>query len=525
MPCSPMPDDSRPDIVLASESDFFLPADKEGQARHGAGPMNRYFLAPLDRMGLPYVYHLPIPAQLGVVSLATYLHSRGFKVLAFDNILRIAERRESFFAALERQPAAVGISTAHMWRPATVERLAAWVRERAPAAKIVLGGFGAWRYEAMRALGDVTVLGEGEQTLADLLTALARREPWDAIPNLVWRDSGRWRASPRCPNFSLAQRPAPDWEMLAVRPSFCHEIESSRGCPHACAYCAYPNRANQPMMTRPIGDVAAELRRNHERYGMESFRFTDSTFTSDPKRAQALCQAMISAGLRLKWRCFGRADDFLRLPSLARTMKEAGCVTVQLGLESGSDDILQRMRRDCSKSQMREGVRLAKAGGLFLQGNFIAGFPGETLATRAETLEFIRDCGIDIVFFTPLGVTDELRADARRREDRHLHLQGMWQEWSHDGMDHHEAERQCAYYINAVALKMDQPLLFGFPLYGLNDEEGLSLLRAFRDYYRGDKSANAALREAAQEGIRPLYSKILACYSRSAAAIPGPVTA
>ena len=69
------------------------------------------------------------------------------------------------------------------------------------------------------------------------------------------------RASPRCPNFSLAQRPAPDWEMLAVRPSFCHEIESSRGCPHACAYCAYPNRANQPMMTRPIGDVAAELRR------------------------------------------------------------------------------------------------------------------------------------------------------------------------------------------------------------------------------------------------------------------------
>ena len=508
-----MPNHEDPDIVLVTESAFFHPKSTSFIDH----PMTWYSLEPLTRLNFPYIYHFPAQPQLGIVLLATYLRRRGFKVLVFDNVFRLAEQRDKFFAALKRHPAAVGISTTFMSSAGAIADIAGWVRTHAPGAKIVLGGIGALKNQFAHDYGDFIVAGVGEQTLADLLTALTRRQPWDGISNLCWRDNaGQWRATERRANFSITQRPAPDWDMLDLRPQLCYGIESSRGCPHACAFCDFPNAANQqPVTLRPIDEVVAELRKNREQYGLESFYFTDSNFTSHPERAAALCRAIMDAGLRIQWRCYGRADDFIRLPTLAKTMQEAGCVVVALGLESGSDELLKRMRKDCTRAQMQEGLGIAKAGGLLIHGSFIIGFPGETPATVAETLDFIRNSDIDSVYFHILSVTDQLRDDAERREDRHLHIVGKWQSWSHDGMCSHEAARLCAHCIDVISTTMERPLLTSFPIYGmygLNLEESIALQHAFRAYRRAAKDGDQTRLEAAQEQIRSLYSKIMACY-------------
>ena len=263
-----MSEDSRPDLVLVVESDYFLPLAGGSLALDRHDPMNAYFVGPLTGLGLPHVFHLPNPPALGVTLLATYLRRQGLDVAVLANVFRLARERERFFAMLERRPLAVGISTTFMHSPESVARIAGWVRERSPGTKVLLGGFRAWRKEEVRALGDVTVLGEGEKTLLDLMSALRRGEAWEHVPNLVWRSGGRWASSARQANFTLAERLPPDWELLGMRSTHCYGVEASRGCTHTCAFCAYPNDANQQMMLRPVEDVVAELKRDREKYGI-----------------------------------------------------------------------------------------------------------------------------------------------------------------------------------------------------------------------------------------------------------------
>ena len=507
-----MPKDPGLDLILIADSDYH-----PGGASDHYGPMNEYFIAPLARLGLPHPYSLPNPPSLGVAALATYLRRSGAQVQVFENVLRLPGQRARLFAALEHAPAAVGISTTSLFSAGSVARLAGWVRERAPAAKIVLGGFHAARSEAMRALADVTVVGEGEQTLQDLLTAIKSGASWEDIPNLVWQEQGRRRATPRRANLDIAGIPPPDWDLLDASPAHCYGIEASRGCRYDCAFCAVPDKGNQRL--RPVAEVVAEMRRDRERYGISLLSFVDSNFTSYPEHALALCQAIAAADLKIRWRCYARADDFTRLPALAAAMKAAGCEFVTLGLESGSDDILRRMHKGCTRAQMQEGVRLAKAAGLHVYGIFIIGFPGESPATVAETLGFIKSSGIDTVYLNLLGVTEELQEDARRRADRHAGLTGSKGRWSHAGMDSAQAKRLAADCVDAVSLTMARPLLafqrliFYYMLAGgLSMSDSMELLESFRDYRRAERRADPALGDAALRRIRGLYSRMLAGY-------------
>ena len=125
---------------------------------------------------------------------------------------------------------------------------------------------------------------------------------------------------------------------------------------------------------------------------MRHVRFTDDNFTARPDRVKAVLHMMIEKKFSFSWSSFARASALT--PELTRLMKKSGCEFVDLGLESGSQVILDRMDKRLSRQQSMEAVQMLNDYGIVSRGSFIVGYPGETEDTFAETIDFINESGL-----------------------------------------------------------------------------------------------------------------------------------
>jgi len=493
------------DVVLVAETDD--PLDRIP----GRGEVtDQYFAEPLRLIRPSPSIRPPHPHMLAPVCLATWLKHRGFTAEAFDNIFTMPSSREGFLSALDRGPRAVGISTTFMRSEDSLARLAGTVRERCPQALLILGGMSAERRPELRALGDVTVCGLGEQTLSDILSCLREGTDWRKLPNLIYREV----RTPRKINFSLTQRPALDWDVLPVRPSQFFAVQAATGCRYRCAFCDSPDLGTR---NRPHGSGAVSaIRDAHERFGANLFRFVDSNFTSWPEETESLCRALAAEDLPIEWGCNARVDNLRDRPSLAAAMHAAGCRWLSLGIESGCDGILRGMRKRFDRRAILEGIRIAQEAGLRICCSFIVGLPGETPQTVDQTLEVVDLCRPDVALFF-IWCLHESRASDISRRPEHYGVRGHLTRWSHATMDSEEARRQARRCYEEVALRMEQPLLGGLPFilrgYGLSEEESMAHLRGFRDYHRAKLKNDAAGIQAALAAVRLSHGRLRRAYA------------
>lgn len=492
------------DVVLVAETDDPL------EQVEGRGEVNdRYFAEPLRLIGPSPSVRPPHPHMLGLACLATWLKRQGFSVEAFDNIFTVPASREAFFSALARGPRAVGISTTFMRSPATVSKIARWVRERSPRALLVLGGLSAEHQSEVRRLGDVTVCGPGEKTLSDLLSRLKDGADWRKLPNLICREV----RTPSERDFALEQRPAPDWDLLPVRSTQIFPVQASTGCRYRCVFCDSPELGSR---NRPYGPGAVSaIRDAHERFGATLFRFVDSNFTSWPEETEALCRALADEKLPIEWACNARPDNLAERPSLAAAMRSAGCRWLNFGIESGSDEILRTVRKGFSRKDILEGVRVAREAGLRIAGSFIVGLPGETPKTVEQTLEAVDLCRPDAAIFFIFCMLESRASDISRHPGRYG-VTGHLTRWAHATMDSEEARRQARRCYEQVALRIDGtlpgPLPFTLRSCGLSEEEALAHYRGFRDYHRAKLQGDAAGLQAALEALRFSQERLSRAY-------------
>ncbi|MFH1618299.1 MAG: radical SAM protein [bacterium] len=491
---------NRADIVLVAEIDD-LPVEPPGAGE----VIGQYFREPLKLIRPFPGARPPHPHMLGPVRLAAWLKRGGFAAEVFDNIFSIPSSREGFLSALERGPRAVGISTTFMISPPCISRIARHVRERCPQALLILGGRTAERSAEVRAMGDVTVLGPGEKTLSGILSCLREGTDWRGLPNLIYLRDGREVCAPRESNFVLEESLLPDWSALPVRPTQCFMVQASTGCHYRCAFCSHKNLGQSRLW---ISGTVSQIRDVHERFGATLFRFADSTLTSRPEDAEALCRALACEKLPVEWICNARVDNLAARPSLAAAMHSAGCRWVICGVESGSEKILRAMNKGFSRREILDGVRFAREAGLLVHCNFLIGFPGETRQSVDETLEVVDICRPDKVAFLILNLREDRNSDITRRPE-HYGLTGALTDWSHATMDSEEARDQVRRCIEEVATRMERPVLgtegiqtFMLRGSGLSEEESLAYLEGIRDYHRarlhgcdaGIRTAIAAIR-------------------------------
>jgi len=177
------------------------------------------------------------------------------------------------------------------------------------------------------------------------------------------------------------------------------QIFTGRGCPYQCTFCSWPQTfMGREYRVRSVKNVADEFEYVvNELPEVKEIFIEDDTFTVNKKRVREFAQELINRGIEISWGCQSRADlDYETM----KLMKKAGCRLLDVGYESGSDEILRNIKKGITTEQLRKFTKDAKKAGLKILADFVIGFPGETKETAEQTIKFIKEIKPDLLQVT-----------------------------------------------------------------------------------------------------------------------------
>jgi anaerobic magnesium-protoporphyrin IX monomethyl ester cyclase len=366
--------------------------------------VNPLFLAqdPVERrLMTPYF-------PLGLLYLAATARAAGYTVSIFDGMFHDDE--QAFAGVLEmEQPMVVGISVL-----ATVRAAALRLAERAHhhGAVVVAGGADPTgrpeSYLRHRSNGehpvDMVVVGEGEQTLLELLPLLLageqRGESLLDINGLAFLDAGGQVlcTGPRqhCADLDSLALPARDLiDVEAYRQAwrqhhgfFSLSVIATRGCPYGCKWCQKSvfGRSYRP---RSPEAVAEEMRIIKEQYHPDQLRIVDDVMGIDPNWVRAWHDAVLARDAVTPFECLSRVD--LMDEELVRLLREAGCIRIAFGAESGSQKVLDAMNKGTRVEQIRRATELCRRFGIEIYFYIMLGYPGEEWPDILKTVDLLTD--------------------------------------------------------------------------------------------------------------------------------------
>ncbi len=264
---------------------------------------------------------------------------------------------------------------------------------------------------------DVVVRREGEATMAELASCLENGNRLESILGISYRKGEVVRHNPDrelIPDLDALPLPAIDALIGrdAYRPVEFGAIMASRGCPYACSFCGVANLWTRKTRFRSPSSVLEEMKSLHQRYATDYFSFRDASFTLDRNRVMALCEGILAHGMDIQWECLTRAD--LLDDQLLSVMKRSGCITVRLGVESGSQEMLRYLEKDIDLESARRAAGLLHNHRFYWSAYVLFGTPRETKDTIRKTMDFIRELSppfITLGRFAPIPGTplfDEL---------------------------------------------------------------------------------------------------------------------
>jgi anaerobic magnesium-protoporphyrin IX monomethyl ester cyclase len=317
------------------------------------------------------------------------------------------------------------------------------IRSKFPEALIILGG------EHVTALpdyvmedcpaADVLVLGEGEETLLDLVDAYRGGRDLGQVPGIYYRKDGQTLKTGRRPRIrSVDQIPEPDWSVVPIHHYIdnalthganlgrCMPILASRGCPYSCTFCSNPQMWGTLWKARSPRAVVDEIKKYMAQYGATNFDFYDLTAIVKRDWIIEFCQLLIEEDLKITWQLpsgtRSEAIDF----EVASYLFRSGCRIINYAPESGSAAELQRIKKRVKTDRMLDSMRDAHKAGLQMKVNFIFGLPQATWKDVFATFRFITSLaviGADDIGAFPFSpypgseLFERLRAAGRLRLD------------------------------------------------------------------------------------------------------------
>lgn len=184
-------------------------------------------------------------------------------------------------------------------------------------------------------------------------------------------------------------------------------VHGNRGCPAHCVFCPAGLLTDFTVRQRTPENVVQELKQCVEEYGIREFLFHGDTFTINKKWLLRLCELIQEENLDIHWGCNSRVDTMD--DERAQAMKAAGCWVVAFGIESGDDEMLEKMKKNATVDQAREAVDCVKRNGLRVHTFLVIGLPWETEETLEKTYDFLKELDPDFFDFniaTPLPGTE-----------------------------------------------------------------------------------------------------------------------
>jgi radical SAM superfamily enzyme YgiQ (UPF0313 family) len=349
---------------------------------------------------------------LNIAYVAAPLAERGYDVRIWDFDVEPFDEK-SFKAALEEfSPFLIGISS---YTPTIINahRIAAVIKGRFKDIPIVTGGphvsaLPLETFEEFKSF-DIGVIGEGEDTMAELADRLSRADEIGDLRGVIYRKDGRLSVTERRPPIKdLDRLPFPARGLLKVplykgqshrgfSRSFLKitEIMTSRGCPNRCIFCASDVVMGSGVRFASADSVKREISECVERFGFNHFAVMDDTFTLKEERVHEICDEF--ARRSLTWNCYGRVWPLSK--KMLISMAKSGCAGITFGVESGSPRILKLIKKNITPQQVEEAFRWAKEAGIRLvEADVIIGsHPSETKEDVEMTKRLLRRISPDIV--------------------------------------------------------------------------------------------------------------------------------
>jgi radical SAM superfamily enzyme YgiQ (UPF0313 family) len=257
---------------------------------------------------------------------------------------------------------------------------------------LVLGGpaISILAERALPLLGaDFAVTGEGETAFPALLDALATGAPVAAIPGVCYWENGEPRRATPCRQAGFAASGLENWvdwtPYQAAGGTW--PIQTKRGCPMKCVYCAYPLVEGQRFRRRSAGEVVDEIERVMRTVRPRTFEFVDSTFNLPAAHSIEICEEILRRGIRANFTAMG-VNPLDVPPELFPVMKRAGFNSVMITPEAGCDSMLANLGKGFTMGHIETCLERVRDSGLKSMWFFMLGGPGETMATCEESIAF-----------------------------------------------------------------------------------------------------------------------------------------
>lgn len=329
------------------------------------------------------------------------------------------------------------------------------IKSLRPDTKIIVGGIHPTVLPegTMRFFGksiDFAYQGEGEIGFKMFLDAIESGEgpvAMKKVPGLVWKDGHDIKVNNNKLNENLDSLGFPAWDLIppSTYPKAPHgafyrnfpiaPIIITRGCPFPCTYCSASILSDGKLRSRSVEHVIEELKMLYHKFGVREFQIEDDNFTLNRKYVYQFCERLLSENLNLTWSFPNgvRLDTIDR--KLLKLMKRAGCYALNFGIESGSQRILNMIKKKLTLDQIAEQLTLVHEEGYEIGGFFILGFPTETREEIEDTIRFACTLPLDriaVSYFQPFPKThlyQELIEKGEINEDwvnqQSLSLQGI----------------------------------------------------------------------------------------------------
>ena len=404
--------------------------------------------------GYDFVRHVTNRSpSLGLLYLAASAREQGYQTAIIESDIENLNPDQVAKRLIDENPAYIGITlfTVGVWQAAQIARK---VKKQHPEIVIIVGGphISSMSTETMQRFPefDIAVINEGEQVLPELLGYLESGKDLAAVKGIIYRNATELERTPPAPSISdLDSLPMPAWDLLPNFPDTylpaiydypqgpVATLVASRGCPFLCKFCDTSTfgakvRANSPER------VFKMMHYLNSTYGIRHIQFVDDLFLASKIRTLALCDLIIENKLKMTWGCTARVDTVK--PDVVKRMKQAGCWEISFGLETGSNELLQKMDKAARVELSEKAVKWTAEAGIRCKGLFMLGYPGETTETIEQTKAFTRRIPMttmNLTKFTPYPGSPIYRElyGTNIRDDHWEKMNGMNFVWSPEGLD------------------------------------------------------------------------------------------
>jgi len=349
--------------------------------------------------------------QLNGIYLLSHLTRNNFKAAVIRGFY---EEKDSFCHLLEENPRMVIISTTFIFSKQALSRLIEDIRSLAPDIFIVVGGPFVYLsylmlkksadpgYDTDSARDDFLFLDvnsepaadlyiislRGEQILCEVLDRVKNNKSLGHMPNTARLKGKTYEFQSRIDDITDSGSFHVDWDCLPddIFKSGVVPMQASAGCPYKCAFCNF-TKDRRLTFVKPLDEIINELKAVKKR-GVRYVWFVDDNFRLGSPDLNEVCRRFIDEDLNLRWMSFVRAGTLKNVD--IELLRRAGCIEVQLGLESADTQMLRNMNKKARPAMYASVIPELLAAGINCSCYFIFGFPGETRETISRTCDFIQ---------------------------------------------------------------------------------------------------------------------------------------